>query len=161
MYLLDANVFIEAKRRHYGLDFCPAFWDWIDQANARGRVFSIDKVADELAAGADDLSTWAHARPGLFLAPDASFLASFQVTSQWATAHPTYQLVAKASFLQDADAYLVAHAHATRYTVVTHETASPSTKEIKVPDACDGLNVLHLNPFAMLRMEGARFVLGA
>jgi len=23
-YLLDANVFIEAKNRYYGLDFCPA-----------------------------------------------------------------------------------------------------------------------------------------
>ena len=30
-YLLDSNVFIEAKRLHYGFDFCPAFWDWIDQ----------------------------------------------------------------------------------------------------------------------------------
>jgi hypothetical protein len=27
-YLLDANVFIAAKRMHYGFDFCPAFWDW-------------------------------------------------------------------------------------------------------------------------------------
>jgi hypothetical protein len=26
-YLLDANVFIQAKNLHYGLDFCPAFWD--------------------------------------------------------------------------------------------------------------------------------------
>ena len=26
-YLLDANVFISAKNLHYGLDFCPAFWD--------------------------------------------------------------------------------------------------------------------------------------
>ena len=25
-YLLDANVFIQAKNLHYGLDFCPAFW---------------------------------------------------------------------------------------------------------------------------------------
>ena len=24
-YLLDANVFIQAKNLHYGLDFCPAF----------------------------------------------------------------------------------------------------------------------------------------
>jgi hypothetical protein len=31
-YLLDTNVFIEAKNRHYGFDFCPAFWDWIDHA---------------------------------------------------------------------------------------------------------------------------------
>ncbi|MEJ7695585.1 MAG: DUF4411 family protein [Candidatus Limnocylindrales bacterium] len=29
-YLLDANVFIESKKRWYGLDFCPAFWDWLD-----------------------------------------------------------------------------------------------------------------------------------
>ena len=28
-YLLDANVFIQGKNLHYGLDFCPAFWDWL------------------------------------------------------------------------------------------------------------------------------------
>jgi hypothetical protein len=28
-YLLDSNVFIQAKNLHYGFDFCPAFWDWI------------------------------------------------------------------------------------------------------------------------------------
>ena len=28
-YLLDANVFIQAKNLHYGFDFCPAFWDWL------------------------------------------------------------------------------------------------------------------------------------
>ena len=28
-YLLDANVFMSAKNLHYGLDFCPAFWDWL------------------------------------------------------------------------------------------------------------------------------------
>ena len=28
-YLLDANVFIQAKNLHYGMDFCPAFWDWL------------------------------------------------------------------------------------------------------------------------------------
>ena len=35
-YLLDANVFISAKNLHYGLDFCPAFWDWIIATNASG-----------------------------------------------------------------------------------------------------------------------------
>jgi hypothetical protein len=30
-YLLDANVFIQAKNLHYGLDFCPAFWDLADR----------------------------------------------------------------------------------------------------------------------------------
>ncbi len=31
-YLLDSDVFIRAKRDHYGFDFCPAFWDWLEQA---------------------------------------------------------------------------------------------------------------------------------
>lgn len=55
-YLLDANVFIQAKNLHYGLDFCPAFWEWIMENNNAGSVYSIDKVADEIAAGADELS---------------------------------------------------------------------------------------------------------
>jgi hypothetical protein len=46
-YLLDANVFIQAKNLHYGMDFCPAFWDWLLDANRKGKVFSIEAVGDE------------------------------------------------------------------------------------------------------------------
>ena len=45
-YLLDANVFIQAKNLHYGFDFCPAFWDWIDRENAAGKVYSIEKIGE-------------------------------------------------------------------------------------------------------------------
>lgn len=58
-YLLDANVFIQAKNLHYGFDFCPAFWDWLDAANGTHSVGSIEKVGDELLAGADELAQWA------------------------------------------------------------------------------------------------------
>lgn len=58
-YLLDANVFIAAKNLHYGLDFCPAFWDWLSHKGNTGSVFSIDKVADEIEAGQDELTDWA------------------------------------------------------------------------------------------------------
>jgi Domain of unknown function (DUF4411) len=72
-YLLDANILIQGKQLHYGFDFCPAFWDWLDASNATGSVFSIEKVRDELVAGNDDLSTWAQARGNtFFLPPDAS-----------------------------------------------------------------------------------------
>lgn len=37
-YLLDANIFIEAKNRYYGLDFCPAFWEWLQEKNQMGIV---------------------------------------------------------------------------------------------------------------------------
>ncbi len=55
-YLLDANAFIAAKNLHYGFDFCPAFWDWLIESNAAGRLYSIEKVGDEVQALADDLS---------------------------------------------------------------------------------------------------------
>jgi hypothetical protein len=51
-YLLDTNVFIQAKNLHYGMDFCPAFWNWLVKQNAVQKVYSIEKVADELANGA-------------------------------------------------------------------------------------------------------------
>lgn len=57
--LLDANVFISAKNLHYGFDFCPAFWDWLVREHRAGKVFSIEKVRDELRAGQDELAQWA------------------------------------------------------------------------------------------------------
>ncbi|MEN6483057.1 MAG: DUF4411 family protein [Anaerolineaceae bacterium] len=58
-YLFDANVFIQAKNLHYGLDFCPAFWHWLIENNESKIVFSIEKVGDEISAGADELADWA------------------------------------------------------------------------------------------------------
>ncbi len=62
-YLLDANVFIAAKNLRYGLDFCPAFWDWLIREHEAGKVFTIEKVADELQAGDDERAKWAESLP--------------------------------------------------------------------------------------------------
>lgn len=46
---LDANAFIEAKTRHYGMAFCPGFGDWLVAGHGSGTVFGIKAVSDELA----------------------------------------------------------------------------------------------------------------
>jgi hypothetical protein len=159
-YLLDANVFIQAKNLHYGFDFCPAFWDWIDAGNAKATVYSVEKVHDELIAGADELSQWAQARgAGFFLPPDNAILPSLPILSTWAS-NASYEPAAVSTFLQVADYYLVAYAHAHRFVVVTHEVAANSAKKIKIPNACIGLGVKVMSPYEMLRTEKARFVLG-
>ena len=158
-YLLDANVFIQAKNLHYGFDFCPAFWDWINQENASGTVFSIERVGDEILAVDDELARWAGQRPGLFLKPDTTMLPSLTAVSNWASS-AGYEPAGVATFLQVADYYLVAQAHAHGYTVVTHEVFSPSPKKIKIPNACIGVGVKSVNPYEMLRSERARFILG-
>ena len=161
-YLLDANVFIEAKNLHYGLDFCPAFWDWLLRENKMSNVYSIEKGSDELAAIADELSRWAKPRgPGFFLKPDGQVMRALGQVSNWAMNEPRYDQAAKNTFLQLADYYLVGHALAHSHVVVTHEIPSPSTKRIKIPDACVGVGVKVMTPWAMLRLERARFVLGA
>jgi hypothetical protein len=158
-YLLDSNVFIQAKNLHYGFDFCPAFWDWIDQAHAKGAVFSIDGVRSELIGGDDELATWARRRTNVFfLGPDAATIPSFRATSAWANG-AGYEPAAVTTFLQVADYYLVAQAHAHQHTVVTHEVPSNSTRRIKIPDACLGMGVRFVTPFQMLRTERARFVI--
>jgi hypothetical protein len=159
-YLLDANVFIQAKNLHYGLDFCPAFWDWLLAGNASGAVFSIEKVEDEIKAGGDDLANWAaNLGSKFFLRPDAALMAALGLLSNWATSQ-NYEPAAVNTFLQVADYYLVGHAMAYKHVVVSHEIPSTSTKRIKIPNACIGVGVKCVTPFEMLRTEKARFVLG-
>ena len=159
-YLVDANVFMQAKNLHYGFDFCPAFWQWLINGNAAQRVFSIEKVGDEIAAGGDDLAAWAAQRgASLFLKPDAALLPALRTVSDWAT-RQNYEPAAVNTFLQVADYYLVAQALAHNHTVVTHEVAANSTKKIKIPNACIGLDIKCMTPYEMLRKERARFILG-
>ena len=159
-YLLDANVFIQAKNLHYGLDFCPAFWQWLIDQQLAGRVFSIDKVADEIAAGADELTQWMHDHGnGLFRKTDTAVAAQFGKVSTWVTGQQ-YEPAAINTFLQVADFYLVAHALAGGHIVVTHEVAANSVKRIKIPNVCAGLGLRFMTPYEMLRVEKAKFVLG-
>ena len=159
-YLLDANVFIEAKNLHYGFDFCPAFWEWLIDANAKGTIFSIEKVGDELHAIEDELSKWADARgPGFFLRPDDAVFPSLGAVSHWVTGQG-YDPAASSTFLQVADYYLVAQAHAGKHAVVTHEVPATTKRRVKIPNVCIGLDVKHMTPYEMLRCEHARFVLG-
>ena len=159
-YLLDTNVLISAKNLHYGFDFCPAFWDWLVRANAQSRVFSIEKVGDELKAGNDRLATWAAQRgDGFFLKPTPDLLPALAKVSGWVV-NIGYEPAAVEAFLQVGDYYLVAHALATGYCVVTHEVRSASKRRIKLPDVCHGIDVKYRTPFQMLRNERARFILG-
>lgn len=160
-YLLDTNVFIQARNLHYGFDFCPAFWDWLIAKHAAGMVFSVEKVGDELYAVDDDLSDWAKARGGgFFVPPDASTLPSLESVSAWISNSRRYDPLAVRTFLQVADYYLVAQARAGNHAIVTHEVPADSARKIKIPNVCIGLGIKCMTPYEMLRRERARFVLG-
>lgn len=158
-YLLDSDVMMEARKRYYGFDICPGFWDWIEREHQKGTLLSVEKVKEEIGQGTDSLVTWADNRPDSFFAvPDQGTQSAFATVSQWAT-NQNYTERAVGEFLAKADFYLVAHALAHSLTLVTHERAANTVNKVKIPNACIALGVDVLNPFDMLRREGAQFVL--
>lgn len=159
-YLLDSNVFIQAKNLHYGFDFCPAFWEWLVTKNLDGKVASIEKVADELHKGEDDLTEWAKTcGDKFFLRADDAVVPALGTVSSWASSQ-NYTPSAIATFLQVADYWLVAHALAHEFTIVTHEVPADTINKIKIPNVCIGLELHCVSPYEMLRREHAKFVLG-
>lgn len=156
-YLLDTNVFIQARDGYYGFDVCPGFWRWLDDSHKRGVWLSIKAVRDEILAREDDLARWCKARKGCFIdAGDGDTYESLKLLSSWVSAK--YAQAAQAEFLGCADFILVGYAHAHGHLVVTHEVPS-SGFAVKIPNACKEMDVGFLTPLQMLSREGVQFVL--
>lgn len=134
-YLLDSNIFIEAKNRDYAFDICPGFWDWLRSAHESGRVFSVESVKQELTSRGDDLSSWIETlRTSFFLPVSAADMPSLPAISAQVTTMG-YEPAAINDFLAVADFYLIAQAHAAGHTVITQEVFAPSAKRVKIPSA--------------------------
>jgi Domain of unknown function (DUF4411) len=159
-YILDTNIFIQAKNEYYGFDLCPGFWDWLEQQNQAGKVFSIDSVKAELVRGTDDLSKWAKKQGSKFFLPfDQAASLEMQGVSTWVQ-NGSYRDDVKRTFLSVADPMLIAYAKAHNHTVVSHEVLIVGEqKKIKIPAVCNALNVPYIRTFDMLRQQGASFVL--
>ena len=169
-YLLDTNVFIQAKNLYYGFDLCPGFWTWLTRANQMGLVYSIEMVLNELTqfgrvgehSEADELAQWAIAQDKeFFLPPNSETPSALSDIANWAVS-TDYAQAAKDEFLTVADQFLVAEGLARDFTIVTHEQSRPnSRKRIKIPDACiaQSPSIECITPFEMLRRENAVFVL--
>lgn len=159
MYLIDTNIFIEAKNRYYAFDIAPGFWDWLDKAKTAKTVCSIDQVKAEMTAGSDPLSAWARDQSGFFQPMDEAAVERLPQVAAWATSQ-SFTNAAISEFFSVADFYLVAYALAHGHTIVTHEMSNPKAKaRVMIPDACIALGVPYCSPFTMLRKETAALVL--
>jgi hypothetical protein len=156
-YILDSDVFIQAKNFHYRMEVVEGFWKWLDIACSNGVIFSIDEVRKELLDRGDKLSLWGKTRKKMFLSTkDSKTYESFGILATWVGEH--YQPAFQAQFFNDADFSLVGFAHAHNHIVVTHEVRSGAGgKEVKIPNACDAMQVEVINPFELLTKEKVKF----
>lgn len=159
-YLLDANVFIQAKNFYYGFDICPGFWDWLDHVVPLGTAHSITRVCDELTDGNDELAQWVKARKhdGRFLdITDAATQSVFRDVAA-AVQAGSYTEAAKAKFLGGADPWLVAKAKTAGAVVVTHEKPAADAKaRVPLPNVCIAAGVAYIDTFHLLRGQAASF----
>ena len=157
-HLIDANCFIQAKDSYYGFDFCPGFWQWLNEQNTLGILFSIDRIGSELTCLNDDLATWAGQKGSSFFLPvDSPTLLKYAEIAVWVTG-ADFKAQAKPDFLNVADPFLIAYALAHGHTVVTHELyANPNQKnKVKIPNVCLQFGVPHMTIFDLLRNTGVR-----
>jgi len=161
-YLIDSNCFIQPKNDYYGFDFCPGYWDWLDQQNKLGVVYSIENVASELRRGNDELAEWSKQKDASFFLPtDNPTLSSMTQVVTWVnSANAGFRSEAIPIFMSGADPFLVAYALAHGHTVVSHERLNTNQKRnIKIPAVCQHFGVPHITVFDCLRKTGARLVL--
>lgn len=153
-YILDANVFMAAKRHWYRFSFCSGFWKLLIHQHTAGLVTSIDHVKKEIKPG-DDLHRWVKN-----VAPNAMFLSSknsdvglaYAEIMTWAASNSHFLPTAIAELASVADGWIVAYAKVHGLTVVTHETHDPNvTARVKIPTICRQFDVDYCNTFKMLQ----------
>ena len=160
VYVLDANVFIEAARHYYAFDLCTRFWDILLQHANEGTIESIDRVLkQDLDKGKDELSTWANDEfSHAFCSTDEDdVIESYGRIMTWVQGQSQYTDAAKAEFANAPDGWLVAYAVARGRIVVTHEVLNPDIRrKIPIPNVCEAFHIRYINTFDMLRELGAR-----
>lgn len=159
-YLLDASVLIEASKRYYAFDLVSTFWKELTSHARMGDIISIDKVKAEIHDKNKPLYDWASNQFEQWESTaNEATEKEYRKLIQWSRLHSQYSETAKAEFAsaEKADAWLLAHALAGRYAVVTEEAFNPDIrKRIPIPNACRAFHVPHLDTFQMLRQLGIR-----
>ncbi len=159
-YIIDSSCLIQAKNEYYDFDFHPGFWDWLLQANKDGKVYSIDRIFDEIESGLNTcpLKIWSKANKSAFFLPlDDATMKSMPAVALCVTSGD-YGPASKSRFLASGDPFLIAYAMAHGHTVVSHEVHNPQKKQVKVPTICAALKIPFARTFHMLKAEKASFI---
>lgn len=164
IYILDSNFFIEAHRVSYPVDVAYSFWNKVKQLAEDGIIISIDKVRNEIYDRNDALEEWCKNNlPANFFKDSSEVMAEYGIVSGWAISKSNHYLSnAINEFLDadEADAFLVAYALANPFerTIVTQEISEPNRRNrVKIPEACNDLNVQFVNTINMFRNLGETF----
>jgi len=154
LYLLDANVLIDANRDYYPIERVPEFWEWLEDAGQQRRAKIPLEVYEEVGEGHDALADWVKRdliKTALLLEeePDVSLVS--RVIDDGYASDLTDDEVEKIG----RDPFLVAYAlrDSGQRCVVTTEVSRPRKLRANrhLPDVCRTLGVSCCNTFEFIR----------
>lgn len=158
-YIIDTDVFIQAKNREYRFEFASAFWDWVIDAHKAKVVHSISKVLAQINEGKKTcpLRQWVAANvPNSFWLPDTNdkvVMKRYPQVISWAygLGQFSHKALSDFSMEKNADPFLIAVGMAKGYTVVTHEGESTNAvNRVMIPHAAHSLGVKTVNLYDLL-----------
>jgi len=154
LYLLDANVLIDANRDYYPMIRVPEFWNWLLHHAEKGTVKLPQEIFGEPKSGSDQLAKWfKRGQDGteLLLKEEVDVDLVRRVIEVGYAQNLTDEEVVKIGN----DPFLIAYALAdtANRRVVTTEASKPSTQRAnrRVPDVCAQLGVKSINTFQFIR----------
>lgn len=154
LYLLDANVLIDANRDYYPIERVPEFWDWLVHVGDEGSVKIPLEVYEEIKDGKDELARWSkdgQTEGALLFEEEVDVSLVSRVTDEGYAADLTDDEVEKIG----RDPFLVAYAVADlgERCVVTTEVSKPRRQRGNrhLPDICDTFGVPWSTTFAFVR----------
>lgn len=153
LYLLDANVLIDAANGFFQLERVPQFWAWLLDEVEAGRIAVPTEIWEEFKEGKDDLGEWARTdavKQHLLLEEQAEPSVVGRVVRD-----------GYAGDLKDAelielgrDPFLIAYAYTSpgNRAVVTTEVSKPGKRRGRrhIPNVCDDLGVKCLNTVELI-----------
>jgi len=152
LYLLDANVLIDANRDYYPVSRVPEFWSWLRHTGEQGKAKIPEEIYEELVEGRDPLSDWLRDyKRHMLLSESVRPDLIDDVIRQGYAEDLTDEEITK----MGRDPFLVAHALAFpgQRCVVTTEASKPKRTRANrhIPDVCRDLGVPSCNTFEFLR----------
>ncbi|NMC29549.1 MAG: DUF4411 family protein [Pelolinea sp.] len=156
LYLLDANVLIDANRDYYPLDRVPEFWEWLIFQGTNGNIKIPIEIHEEIKAGRDDdpLTRWIRSQRtvgSMLLNEEVNLSLIRKVIKDGYAENLTDNEVEELG----RDPFLIAYALSDNNgrSIVTTEISRPNRQRTKrhIPDVCMKLNINCVNTFELTR----------
>jgi hypothetical protein len=154
LYLLDANVLIDANRDYYPIPRVPPFWEWLIDMGNENKVKVPLEIYEEIKDAKGDLPRWlklSETKSALLLREDADVGLVQRVFEQAYVSNPSDDDVEKVG----RDPFLIAYALSDQgqRCVVTTEVSKPKKTYANrhIPDVCADFGIPCCNTFDLVR----------